>query len=91
MNNEPLFPSDIDEKAFHLRNELAWQKKDLQAVFDYCLEADTAILGGEAWVVRRIADLTPDEPPERNLDPRYRQDVSILGRTKEHVIYGIFP
>jgi hypothetical protein len=91
MDKKPTFPIGIEEKAFHLRQEYAWQKEDLETVFDYCLKANIAILGGEAWVVRRITDLTPDEPFERNLDSRYRQDVSILSRTKTHVIYGIFP
>ena len=77
MSEEPLFPSNIEGKAFRLGQEHAWQKTDIEAVFGYCIEANIAIIGGEAWVVRKIAELTPEEPFERNLDPRYRQDVTV--------------
>jgi hypothetical protein len=81
----------VEQKAFRLREEYAWQKKDLESIFDYFIKAGIAILGGEAWVVRKLVDLALDEPRQRNLDPKYRQDLSILSRTQTHVIYGNFP
>ena len=91
MSDKYLFPVEIEEKSFRLRNEYAWKRKDLQSVFEYCLKSDIAILGGEAWVIKRISELSPDEPYERNLDPKFRQDLTILSRTQTHVLYGIFP
>jgi hypothetical protein len=91
MDIQPKFPEYIEEKAFRMHLEYAWQKKDLKLLFDHCLEAGISILGGEAWVVRKIIECTSDEPTERNIDLRYRQDLTILGRTQTHVIYGIFP
>ncbi|CAG1008636.1 hypothetical protein ANAEL_03699 [Anaerolineales bacterium] len=93
MTTSNLFPAIIEASAFRNHDEYAWQKKDLQQVFDYCTEAAIAILGGEAWVVRRVEDCGPDEPtePRHNLDPQRRNKGSVLGRSASHVIYGILP
>ncbi|HEY77761.1 MAG TPA: hypothetical protein G4O09_01455 [Dehalococcoidia bacterium] len=87
------FPENIEENAFRMRSEYAWQKKDLEPVFNHCVKANIAILGGETWIVRRILECKSDEPtePKHVFNPKYRQDVSLLGRTQTHVIYGIFP
>lgn len=85
------FPTDIEASAFRMHDENAWQRKDLKRVFNHCIEASIAIIGGEAWVVRRIDDCGPDEPtePQHNLDPSSRTKGAVLARSQTHVIYGI--
>lgn len=93
MTTSKRLPANIEANAFHNHDEYAWQKKDLQQVLDYCIEAAIAILGGEAWVVRRIEDCGPDEPTEfqHNLDSQRRSKGSVLARSASHVVYGILP
>jgi hypothetical protein len=93
MTTSNLFPEIIEASAFRLNDEYAWQKKNLQQVFDYCTQAAIAILGGEVWVVRQIEDCGQDDPtePKHNLNPRYQNKGIVLGRSASHVIYGGLP
>jgi len=87
------FAQHIEARAFRSSSqEYAWQRSDLPAVFEYCRANAIAILGGEAWVVRRTNDCTADEPSEplHNLDLHRRAEASVLGRTTTYVIYGDF-
>jgi hypothetical protein len=93
MTTSLHFPPNIAACTFSLNDEFAWQKKDLPQVYKYCEQAKIAILYGEAWVVRLVADCGPNDPtlPRHSIDPRYEGRGSVLGRTATHVIYGILP
>jgi hypothetical protein len=89
-------PKCIEDKAFRTLHEYAWQKQDLKQLFGFCLEAQIAILGGEAWVVIKIPTSQPDEPSgqRHNIGTRFDHDrvvLAVLARTSDHVVYGIFP
>jgi hypothetical protein len=90
MSLSARFPADVEAVAFRTADEYAWQKKDLHRVLECCLTSCVAILGGEAWVVRRLEDCSPDDPtePKHNLDPLRREKGNVLARTKTHVVYG---
>lgn len=86
-------PDHLETCAFRKNTEYAWQKDDLAQVYDYCIAESIAILGGEAWVVLRVENMKSDEPTEfiHNLDPVRSENLTLLGRTRSHVIYGTFP
>jgi hypothetical protein len=93
LPNEYNIPAAIEARAFRHRSEYAWQRHDLAPVLDYCVEASIAIVGGEAWIVRRVDECAPDQPTEfsHNLDVKLSRKGSVLARSKDYVIYGGFP
>jgi len=91
IDRSSRLPADIEAAAFRTSSgEYAWRKQDLRRVLDYCLTSSIAILGGEAWIVRRLEDCGPDDPTEfrHNLDPQRREKGHVLARTRSHVVYG---
>lgn len=88
-----LLPENILASAFQLHEDLAWKKESLAAVFDFCIQASIAVTSVEAWIVRKVKDCAPDEPTLHihNLDPERNKYLNVLGRTRDHVIWGLFP
>jgi hypothetical protein len=62
-------------------------------VLDYCVKAYIAVVGGEAWIVRRLDECTPGQPTEfsHNLDVKRGRQGSVMARTTDYVVYGGFP
>ena len=47
-----MLPTDVTSKAFRASNgELAWRREDIEQAIAAIRDAETAILGGEVWLI----------------------------------------
>lgn len=86
-------PTYILETSFEMHEEFAWKKENINQVISFCSRQSIAIVSVEAWIVRKVEDCDDNEPilPIHNLDPTRNQLLSVLGRTQDYVIWGLFP
>ena len=85
------FPLELESAAFRFRDQYAWKKADLDAVYDYCLHSHVAITDGEAWCIRPIADCDPSDLIPGYDPKKINLRGAVKARTDSHIIYGIIP
>jgi hypothetical protein len=88
-----MLPSNIENTAARLGNEYAWRRADIPDAIRALEAAGLAIIGGEAWVVRRRCECASNEASSKldNLDPDKCRSGFVLADPGDWVIYGILP